>query len=202
VIPGASKVVALTFDAGANADGVRSILDTLNKDGVAATFFLTGDFVKGFPDAARSIAASGMRIGDHSVSHPYLTKLSTSEMIRQVLDAQSQIRTVTGANPAPWFRFPYGDRNNTTISVVNSIGFVPVGWTVDTLGWEGTSGGITVQEVIDRVLQSLRPGEIVLMHCGSNPSDGSTLDAEALPTLIADLRARGYGFVTLDAFLP
>jgi hypothetical protein len=85
------------------------------------------------------------------------------------------------------------------VSVVNSTGFVPVGWTVDTLGWEGTSGGITAAKVVSRVLGSLQPGEIVLMHCGSNPTDHSTLDADALPAMISQLRARGYQFVTLDA---
>ena len=106
---------------------------------------------------------------------------------------------MTGADPWPWFRFPYGDYNAHAISVVNSTGFVPVGWTVDTLGWEGTSGGITAQTVLNRVLGSLRPGEIVLMHCGSNPDDHSTLDAAALPAVIQALQARGYSFVTLDA---
>ena len=96
----------------------------------------------------------------------------------QVLSAQSQIASVTGVDPWPWFRFPYGDYSQHAISVVNGAGFVPVGWTVDTLGWKGTSGGITAQTVVDRVLGSLRPGEIVLMHCGSNPDDHSTLDAD------------------------
>jgi peptidoglycan/xylan/chitin deacetylase (PgdA/CDA1 family) len=68
---------------------------------------------------------------------------------------------------------------------------------VDTLGWMGTSGGQSVQTVVNRVLANLRPGEIVLMHVGSHPTDGSTLDADALPTIIAELRQRGYGFVTI-----
>jgi peptidoglycan-N-acetylglucosamine deacetylase len=94
---------------------------------------------------------------------------------------------------------PVRDYNQHTISVVNSTGFVPLGWTVDTLGWEGTSGGITTQTVLNRVLGSLQPGEIVLMHCGSNPDDHSILDADALPAVIQSLQARGYSFVTLDA---
>ena len=198
-IPTNAKVVALTFDAGANADGVSSILGTLAKYHVTATFMLTGDFVRDFPAQSKAIAASGYRIGDHSVSHPYFTTLTDAQMRDQVLSAQSQIKSVTGADPWPWFRFPYGDYNAHAISVVNSTGFVPVGWTVDTLGWEGTSGGITAQTVLNRVLGSLRPGEIVLMHCGSNPDDHSTLDAAALPSVIQALQARGYSFVTLDA---
>ena len=198
-IPTSAKVVALTFDAGANADGVSSILATLKRFGVQATFFLTGNFVAGFPAQSRAIVAAGERVGDHSISHPYFTKLTDAQMREQVLGAEQEIKSVTGAGSWPWFRFPFGDRNSHTISVVNSVAFVPIGWTVDTLGWKGTSGGSTVQTVVSRVLANLRPGEIVLMHCGSNPDDHSTLDADALPTVIKDLRARGYTFVTIDA---
>lgn len=198
VIPTHAKVVALTFDAGANADGVASILKTLSADRVPASFFLTGDFTSTFPAQAKAMTAAG-RAGDHSVSHPYFTKLTDAQIRQQVLGAQQTIRSVTGANPAPWFRFPYGDYNAHAVSVVNSTGFVPIGWTVDTLGWEGTSGGITAAKVVSRVLGSLQPGEIVLMHSGSNPADHSTLDADALPSVISQLRARGYQFVTLDA---
>jgi peptidoglycan/xylan/chitin deacetylase (PgdA/CDA1 family) len=197
-IPVTAKVVALTFDAGANADGVASIERTLSQNHVPATFFLTGDFTTDFSAQAKSMAGAG-RVGDHSVSHPYFTKLTDAQIRQQVLGAEQTITTVTGADPWPWFRFPYGDYNAHTVSVVNSVGFVPIGWTVDTLGWEGTSGGITVAKIVSRVLASLRPGEIVLMHCGSNPDDHSTLDADALPTVIKDLKARGYSFVTLDA---
>ena len=199
VIPANPKVVALTFDAGANADGVASILATLNRYHVRATFFLTGNFVRDFPAESKAVAAAGQRIGNHSVSHPYFTKLTDAQARDQILTAQSRIRQVTGADPWPWFRFPYGDYNQHMISVVNGTGFVPVGWTVDTLGWKGTSGGITTQAVLNRVLASLRPGEIALMHCGSNPDDHSTLDADALPAVIQNLQARGYSFVTVDA---
>jgi peptidoglycan/xylan/chitin deacetylase (PgdA/CDA1 family) len=199
LIPTHDKVVALTFDAGANADGVTSILDTLRQNNVVATFFLTGNFAEQFKAQSQAIVSAGMRIGDHSISHPYLTQLSDAEVHYQVLGARDEIQSVTGADPWPWFRFPYGDRNDHTIALVNSLGFVPIGWTVDTLGWKGTSGQITVQTVVSRVLASLQPGEIVLMHCGSNPTDHSTLDAEALPTVIAELKAQGYSFVTIDA---
>ena len=74
-------------------------------------------------------------------------------------------------------------------------------WTVDTLGWKGISGGITALTVVDRVMAAAGPGEIVLMHIGSNPDDHTTLDADALPTVITRLTAAGYGFVTLNALL-
>jgi peptidoglycan/xylan/chitin deacetylase (PgdA/CDA1 family) len=192
-------VVALTFDAGANGDAVPSILATLRRDHVPATFFLTGNFVRDYPATARQITADGFRIGDHTISHPYLTRLSGAAMRREILGAADQIAAVTGANPAPLFRFPFGDADARAIGIANQLGYVPVRWTVDTLGWEGTAGHITASVVAARVLAGLRPGEIVLMHVGSNPDDHTILDADALPRIISELRARGYSFVTLDA---
>jgi peptidoglycan/xylan/chitin deacetylase (PgdA/CDA1 family) len=204
-IPTHAKVVALTFDAGSNADGVSSILRTLSAQHVAASFFLTGNFVNTYPAQAKTMAAAG-RVGDHSISHPHFVTenppLTDAQIRQQVLGAQQMIKAATGADPAPWFRFPFGEYNARTLALVNAAGFVPVGWTVDTLGWEGTSGGQSAQTVVSRVLAGLRPGEIVLMHCGSggnDPKDHSTLDADALPAVISAVKARGYQFVTIDA---
>jgi peptidoglycan/xylan/chitin deacetylase (PgdA/CDA1 family) len=198
VIPTTRRVVALTFDAGANADAIPSILATLRRDGVPATFFLTGNFVRDFPAAARSIATAGFRIGDHTISHPYLTRLGDAAVRQEILGGAQRITLVTGQNPAPLFRFPFGDADARTIALANRAGYVPVRWTVDTLGWEGTAGRISASVVTSRVLDAARPGEIVLMHVGSNPDDHTTFDADALPQVISGLRARGYSFVTLD----
>jgi peptidoglycan/xylan/chitin deacetylase (PgdA/CDA1 family) len=199
VIPTTRRVIALTFDAGANADAVPAILATLRRDDVPATFFLTGNFVRDFPEAARSIATGGFRIGDHTISHPYLTRLGDAAVRQQILGGARQIASVTGKNPAPLFRFPFGDADGRTIALANRAGYVPVRWTVDTLGWEGTAGKISASVVVSRVLGAARPGEIVLMHVGSNPDDHTTFDADALPQVISGLRARGYSFATLDA---
>jgi peptidoglycan/xylan/chitin deacetylase (PgdA/CDA1 family) len=196
-IPTSRKIVALTFDAGANADAVPSILATLSREGVPGTFFLTGDFVHKFPAAARTVA-SAHRVGNHSQTHPRFTSLSDQQIRGQIQQAEQEIKSVTGRDPRPLFRFPFGDRDARTIAAVNGSGYVPIRWTVDTLGWKGTSGGMTTERVVDRVLAALIPGEIVLMHVGSHPTDHSTLDAAALPSVITTLRAHGYGFVTLD----
>lgn len=199
-IPTTRHVVALTFDAGANDAGLPLILRTLLRFHAAATFFMTGHFARTYPALAREIAADGFRIGNHTMTHPYLTRLSDAGVRWEILTAARSITEVTGKNPAPLFRFPYGDEDARTIAIANRLGYVTVSWTVDTLGWQGASAGITVSEVASRILAALRPGEIVLMHVGSSP-DGSTLDAHALPQAISQLQARGYSFVTLDALL-
>lgn len=199
-IPTGRRVVALTFDAGGNAAGVASILATLAAEHVPATFFMTGSWVSDFPAQARSICAAH-RVADHSATHPHFTALSSAEIRAQVLNAAASIRATCGKDPAPLFRFPYGDRDARTIGVVNSVGYVPVGWTVDTLGWQGTSEGRRVSSIVARVVAQAQPGEIVLMHVGANPYDNSTLDADALPGIIQVLRSRGYAFVNLNTLL-
>lgn len=200
VVPTSSKVVALTFDAGANSAGLPKILRALADAHVRATFFLTGNWARGNPAGVAQIVAAGHRVGNHTMTHPHMTGLSAPLIADEVVGAQWAIRQA-GADPRPLFRFPFGERDARTIDAVNELGYLPIRWTVDTLGWKGTSGGITPGLVTQRVLAALRPGEIVLMHIGANPDDGSTLDADALPASISAIKAAGYRFVTLDVLL-
>ncbi len=199
-LPTTRKVVALTFDAGGDAAGVQSILATLTITGTPATFFATGRWVARYPQQARAIAARHP-MGNHTQTHPDLTGMSDTAVRREITTAQAGIIAATGRDPRPLFRFPYGVSDPRTIRIVNDLGYGAFRWTIDTLGWKGTSGGQSTATVLRRVLSGLRPGAIMLLHVGANPDDGSTLDADALPTLISQLRARGYGFVTVSPYL-
>jgi peptidoglycan/xylan/chitin deacetylase (PgdA/CDA1 family) len=135
-----------------------------------------------------------------------LTKMSLRSAQTEVSQGAQAIESVTGRNPQPLFRFPYGASNGQLVQMVNALGYGSFTWTIDTLGWEGTTptststGGQTAASVAAKALGALTPGEIILMHCGSAP-DGTTLDADALPAVISGIEAKGYGFVTLHGFL-
>lgn len=199
--PTTRSIVALTFDGGASNAGLTSILNTLDRYDTTASFFVTGQFARAYPASVRAMAADGFPVGNHSNTHPYFSQLSNEAIRLELARAEAAIWPLTGKTTMPYLRFPYGDRTPADIDVVNGFGYVPFRWTVDTLGWQGTSGGITASIVCQRVLNTARPGQIVLMHVGSNPNDGTTLDADALPCIIEGLRARGYGFVTVEALL-
>ena len=196
-IPTSQRVVALTFDCGSNAAGVPKILGALRARHAAATFFLAGEWAEAYPVKARQIA-SAYPVGNHTKSHPHLTRLSDAAVRAEIRLGASVIRTVTGVVTKPLFRFPYGDRNVRTLALADSLGYGSVAWTVDTLGWKGRTAGGT-RAIVSRVLSHLKPGEIVLMHVGA-ANDGSTLDADALPTLLRAITARGYGFTTLTDY--
>ncbi len=195
VVPTSRPVVALTFDGGGDNRGVAKVLSTLDATSVAGTFFVTGKWTRAYP---ADVAAIGLRypVGNHTYDHPHLPGLSDTAVRAQLQSTQNAIYAATGQSSMPLFRFPYGDYDARTLSIVNSMSYASYYWTVDTLGWKGGVGGQSVNTVVARVLAGLRPGAIILMHLGA-ASDASTLDADALPRIIAELRARGYGFITL-----
>jgi peptidoglycan/xylan/chitin deacetylase (PgdA/CDA1 family) len=187
-------VVALTFDGGGDAAPARRIMTTLRRDQVPATFFLTGHFVRTYPAIARAIGRRFV-VGNHTVDHADLTRLSSAAVMHEIAGGATEIRRATGDDTHPLFRFPYGARDARTLAICHRLGYVSVRWTVDTLGWMGASVQ-TAGGAVRRVVDALVPGEIVLMHLGS-ARDGSTIDAHALPAVIRAVRARGYRFVTL-----
>ncbi len=198
-LPTRQRVVALTFDAGANDAGAPKILPVLARDRVTGTFFMTGRWSQLYPGYASQIAAR-YPIANHTFDHRDVLGLTLPAVRNEVLSASSSIDKATGRPPIRLFRFPYGSSNGATLGVVNNTGYTAVGWTVDTLGWEGTVMGQSVASVTSRALAHLQPGEIILMHVGSVAADNSTLDADALPGIIRAIRARGYHFVTLNQY--
>jgi peptidoglycan/xylan/chitin deacetylase (PgdA/CDA1 family) len=193
--------VALTFDGGSSDAGVASVLSTLAAANVRATVFLTGDFARRYPTQVRRIAAAGHLIANHSDRHTAYPDLTDAQIRADLAHARDAIAAAGGGPANRYFRFPFGDRTPADIRVVNLAGYVCVRWTVDTLGWKGTPGGMSAALVRNRVLAQAQPGLIVLMHLGANPEDGTTLDADALAGVITGLKDRGYTFVTVDEVL-
>lgn len=194
------KAVALTFDCGADDGGLAKILAALQSNAATGTFFMTGKWAQTYPAEAQQVASS-YGIGNHTFDHQDLTKLPDPLVTTEVTQAAGIIQQITGRSSAPLFRFPYGAETAHTRQIVNSLGYGDIYWTVDTLGWMGTSAGQSVASATSRVMAHLGPGEIVLMHCGASP-DHSTIDADALPGILAGVRAQGYGFVTINQFMP
>lgn len=184
-----ARVVALSFDCGSDAGGGWAVLAALRRAHAPATFFMTGVWARRYPTLARQIGRFEL-VGNHTWDHHDLTRLSDAADAAEITRAEGEIRRATGQDPRPLFRFPYGARDTRTIAVANRLGYADVYWTVDTLGWmeESESG------IVRRVLASLEPGEIVLMHVGSRSSD-----PRALRAVLSAIRARGYRFVTLSA---
>jgi peptidoglycan/xylan/chitin deacetylase (PgdA/CDA1 family) len=194
-LPTRARVVALTLDAGGNDVDAGQILGVLRGEHVRPTFFMTGEFARHYPRLARAMGSLGV-IANHTWDHAGLPGLDSQQVREEVVRAAGELEAVTGQDPRPLFRFPYGSRDARTLRIVRGLGYVSIRWTVDTLGWMGRGER---PGAVSRVVAHLEPGAIILMHIGAS-RDGSTVDTHVLRAVIHAVKARGYRFVTLDAY--
>lgn len=195
-----SKVVALTFDAGADRGYASKILRTLEQYRIHATFGMTGRWAKANADLVRRIARDGDAFMNHTYDHQSFTGFSTqtaplteSQRMFEITSTDKILRTQTGHDLRPYFRPPYGDYDAATLSLLHRLGYrFMVMWTVDSLGWERISAGAILQRCLSRVA----PGTIYLMHVGIQSQD-----AFALALLVRELGRKGYRFATIPQLL-
>src|SRR4051812_28777632 len=185
--------VALTFDAEfasrpAEPGSEELILATLAREGVRATFFLQGRWTRANPELARTIVEAGHLIGNHSNYHAPMDALTDDGLRRDIRRAEETIAEITGADPKPWFRCPFGSGMDDprVLAGLAELGYRHVGWDVDPLDWQE---GRTVGELVERVVP--REG-IVLLHAWP------AVTAEGLGRVIAGLRENGATFAAVD----
>ena len=104
--------VSLTLNCAWNASDIDSILNTLEKNNCKITFFMVGDWVKKFPEAAKKIKEAGHEIATHSNTHPHVNQLSYEENVKEIQDSVKLIKDITGAD-VKLYRPPYGEYNDT-----------------------------------------------------------------------------------------
>jgi peptidoglycan/xylan/chitin deacetylase (PgdA/CDA1 family) len=191
-----SRIVALTFDAGADRGYAAQILDILLEEEIPATFGMTGGWAEDNPDLIQRMVDEGHQLINHTTTHRSWTgastgaaPLSSTERAEELRQTEQILRDIAGYELQPYFRPPYGDYDDSVINDLQANGYtVNVLWTVDSLGWDG----LPAPEITRRVVDGTVPGAIHLFHVGA-----ASQDAAALPGIIAELRALGYDFVTV-----
>lgn len=177
--------VAISFDAAWGSDKTKRIVDICSEYGIRATFFLTGFWIDANQDALRYIYEHGFEIGNHSENHYNMSGLSKEKQKQEITSVNEKIKALTGVNPT-LFRAPFGDNNNLLRSI-DELNMYCIQWDVDSLDWKG----LTVDELVNRVVPKVKNGSIVLFH---NNSDHIV---EALPSIIEGILSKGYRLVTI-----
>ena len=181
------KVVALTFDDGPNPATTNQALDTLSKYGIKATFFVLGKNVSGNEEILKRMKADGHVIGNHSWSHPVLSKLSLDDAKKQITDTEDALTKVLGSS-SKLMRPPYGA---ITDDIRNSLDLSFIMWNVDSLDWKSKNEAAILTEI----QREVKNGSIILMH------DIHAETVNALPKVIDYLKGQGYDFVTIPDLL-
>ena len=189
------SLVALTFDDGPLPGKTGSILAALDSADVRATFFLIGEAIERNPAEARAIVSAGHEIGNHSFSHPRMVALSLSEIRNEIARTDEQIRALDYDRPIH-FRSPYGKKFVALPWVLSRTGRKNIFWDVEPESYPAIAGDSA--RIVEHVLENTRPGSIILMHVMTRHYEPSL---RAVPQILADLKARGYRFVTVSELL-
>ncbi len=182
--------VALSFDCAWGVDHTDSILETLAAEKVHVTFFAVQFWVEKYPDYCKKIADGGHEMGTHSATHSYMSRLSETEIKKELETSKAAIEQVTGRE-VTLFRPPYGDYDDLLIDTAEAMGLYPIQWDVDSLDWKNLSAS----DIAARIVERTKSGSIILMH------NNGLHTAEALPIVISTLRANGFEFVPIGELI-
>ncbi|MER6286781.1 polysaccharide deacetylase family protein [Streptomyces sviceus] len=207
------RTVALTFDADMTADqGARAatgehfdnpgLIAALRALKVPATVFMTGRWAEEYPDQARSLGRDPLfEVANHSFSHYAFTDdcyglptVSGDRMRADVERAYAAFRKAGVPDARPYFRFPGGCYDRRALKALTPVGVTAVQWDVVS----GDAFATDAQAVSRQVLEGVRPGSVVVMHCTRSAAPTTE---RVVRTVVPELRARGFRFVKVSALI-
>jgi peptidoglycan/xylan/chitin deacetylase (PgdA/CDA1 family) len=201
VPPAVAHEVALTFDDGPNPVWTPQVLADLQAAGMRATFFVVGVHAERFPDLVEQEWQDGMAIGNHTLHHEPLLFAKPAAVRESLTQTAGIIRGITHDSCLWLFRPPYGDlaANGGGANEIRGEGYTIVNW--DTEGHDWLRPG--VKSIVRQVVEHLHPGAIILLHDGAPDTElqDRSQTMQALPQILAALKARGLVSVTLPQLL-
>ena len=179
------KAVYLTFDDGPIPEATPFILDTLERYGAKATFFMVGENARKYPHLLAEVKARGHRIGNHTNNHIGGFRWWSWLYLANVVEANKVLHTIL-------FRLPHGWMKMMQYRVLRHCGFRVVMWDVVTRDY---SRRLTAEDVLNNVRRYTRPGSIITFHDSLKSIDKLK---HALPEALQWLIQEGYEFKVFD----
>ena len=186
------QVLYLTFDAGYENGCTAQILDVLKKHQVPAAFFLVGNYLEQNPDLVRRMASEGHIVGNHTMHHPDMQKISDLSTFRAELEGVENLyREITGEEMPKYYRPPQGNYSQENLEMAQSLGYKTVFWSLAYVDWNNDSQP-TAEYAFSKLLPRTHNGAVVLLHSTSETN------AAILDELLTRWKEMGYSFGTLD----
>ncbi len=186
------KVLYLTFDAGYENGCTAKILDTLKEKQVPAAFFLVGNYIQRSPDLVRRMVAEGHTVGNHTMHHYDMSRLSDKAAFsRELTDLEALYKETVGQELPKYYRPPQGIYSEENLKMAQELGYQTVFWSLAYVDWDNDSQP-TREAAFAKLLPRTHNGAVVLLHSTSKTN------AEILGELIDKWKAMGYRFGTLE----
>ena len=189
-------VIYLTFDAGYENGCTEQILDTLKKHEVPAAFFLVGNYIEKNADLVRRMADEGHIVGNHTMHHPDMSKISDPAAFQKELEELENLyRDTTGREMPKYYRPPQGTYSRENLETAKSLGYKTVFWSLAYVDWNNDAQP-SKEEAFAKLIPRIHNGAVVLLHSTSRTN------AEILDALLTQWKDLGYRFGTIDALFP
>lgn len=188
------KEIYITFDAGFENGNTEKILDALKKHGVKATFFLVGNYFETQPKLVKRMAEEGHTIGNHTYSHPDMSKIGDIQSFQTELQKNEALyRDILGSEMPKLYRPPQGKFCEENLKMAQQLGYSTVFWSLAYVDWY-TDDQPTSEQAFSKLLPRIHPGAVVLLH------STSSTNAEILDELLTKWEETGYSFGDLEAY--
>ena len=187
------KVIYLTFDSGYENGSTAKILDVLKKHNVPAAFFLVGNYIEKNADLVRRMVDEGHIVGNHTMHHFDMSKLSDKEAFaKELQDLETLFKETTGKDLPKYYRPPQGIYSQENLQMAKELGYKTVFWSLAYVDWRNDAQP-TKEQAFAKLLPRIHNGAVVLLH------STSATNAEILDELLTKWEAAGYRFASIDS---
>lgn len=182
------KILYLTFDAGYENGNTPAILEALKKHQAPAVFFAVGNFIKDNPDLIKRMITEGHIVGNHTMTHPDMSQISSMESFQKELEGVEELYTsVTGEPMTKFYRPPRGVYSTENLSMAKELGYSTFFWSLAYVDWIQEQPP-SKEEAFQKLIPRIHPGAIVLLH------NTSSTNAAILDELLTKWEEMGYQF--------
>lgn len=182
------KRLYLTFDAGYENGCTASILDTLKKHKVPATFFVVGHYLESAPDLVKRMTAEGHLVGNHTYHHPDMSAIRDKDaFMKELQGVEEGYKKLTGQDMVKLYRPPQGKYSVHNLEMAKEAGYATFFWSLAYVDWYADRQP-TRQQALDKLVGRIHPGAIVLLHSTSKTN------AQVLDELLTQWEKMGYTF--------
>ncbi len=188
---GEKKNVYLTFDAGYENGYTDKILDTLKKHEVPAAFFLVGTYLRDNPELVKRIVDEGHIVGNHTMYHSDMTKLSAEEAQKTLTQADDLYKSITGGEGLKYYRPPNGVYSEKSLKIAQDMGYKTVFWSLAYADWD-VKKQPSKEMAFSKLLPRLHPGAVLLLHSTSKTN------CDIMEEMILKFKEMGYEFKSLN----
>ena len=186
------KVIYLTFDAGYENGCTGKILDVLKNHNAPAAFFLVGNYIEKNPDLVRRMVKEGHIVGNHTMHHPDMSKISDmASFTKELKDLEKLYYDTTGQEISKYYRPPQGIYSEENLKMAQQLGYKTVFWSLAYVDWNNDAQP-SHQQAYEKLLPRVHNGAVLLLHSTSQTN------AEILNELLTRYEEMGYRFASID----